>query len=300
MPRFMNSTSSLETVLALNQLRLVFDQELHGGGDKSWGDKPNSAFQTGDDRCGMGPFIERYQRHLAFELTKKYKLVFTRSIDMVDYYRRHNPVTPRTVYVSKTKHLLYDAWWTQCSLCHYGVVYTPDRIPWGTTISTVRKMRMTSVFPEKRAMLPLKDPMSCEHILIEDQKRQIRFERESPNPIWWFDYTKEQVPDKPSQISAVETPDVMILRSQSFSKDTGLTIKLTMRTETVFPDYAIALWGLPLDYKANPEDISTTAQSYTLAKNVDGETHMVLHFDLTPNAVVQVTLHKPKSERWEF
>ncbi|MEI6425507.1 MAG: hypothetical protein WCP55_25065, partial [Lentisphaerota bacterium] len=248
----------------------------------------------------MHAFIERYQRLMAFELTRKYNLVFTRSIDMVDYYRRHFKVTPHTVFVSKTKHLLYDAWWTQGSLNNYGVIYTPERIPWGTWISTVRKMRETPVLPDKKAFLPLKDALSCEYILIEEQKRQIRFERECPNPIWWFDYTQEEKNENGSTISAVETPDVMIIRSQSFDKDTGLAIKLKMKTTASFPGYAIALWCLPIDYKTPPEDISTTAQSYTLIKNTDGETHMVLYFDLRPNAEVQVVLRRPKADHWEW
>jgi hypothetical protein len=278
----------------------VFVTPLYGGSAKSWGDNPNAVFQSGDDRRGLGPFIERYQRHVAFELTKKYKLVFTRSIDMADYFRRHNKTTPRTVFVSKTKHLLYDAWWTQGSLINYGVVYTPERIPWSTRISTVRKLRETPVFPDKSAFLPLKDPLSCEFILIEDQQRQIRFERECPNPIWWFDHTREERGGAGSVLKAVVTPDVSIGRSQSFNKDTGLTIRLKMKTTAAFPGYAIALWGLPIDYKTAPEDISTTALSHTLAKNVDGETHMVLFFDLKPNAEIQVILRKPKAERWDW
>jgi hypothetical protein len=280
--------------------RPAFVTPLYGGGEKSWGDNPNPVFQVRDDRSGINAFIERYQRLLAFELPKKYKLAFTRSIDMVDYFRRHFKVTPQTVFASKTKHLLYDAWWTHGSLNNYGVVCAPERIPWSTRISTVRKMRETAVLPDKQGILPLKDPLSCEYILIEDQKRQIRFERECPNPIWWFDYTREQQGDKGSLIGAVETPDVMIIRSQSFSQDTGLTIKLKMKTQSSFTEYAIALWGLPIDYKTSPEDISTTAQSYTLAKNVDGETHMILYFDLTPDAELQVVLRKPKADQWEW
>jgi hypothetical protein len=60
------------------------------------------------------------------------------------------------------------------------------------------------------------------------------------------------------------------------------------------------LWGLPIDYTTPAEDISTTAQSYTLAKNVDGETHMILHYDLKPDAEVWVVLRKPKAEHWEW
>ena len=280
--------------------RPAFVTPLYGGGEKSWDDNPNPVFQAGDDRHGMAPFIERYQRFVGFELPRQYNLVFARSIDLVDYYRRHYRVTPRTVFVSKTRHLLYDAWWTQGSLNNYGVVYTPERIPWGTRISTARKMRETPVFPDKKAFLPLKDALSCEYILVEGQGRQIRFERECPNPIWWFDYTREQRNEKGSFVRAVETPDVMILRSQSFSPDAGLTIRLTLKAQSSFTGYAIVLWGLPIDYRTPPEEISTTAHSYTLAKNVDGETHMILYFDLKPNAELQVVLRKPKADHWEW
>jgi hypothetical protein len=92
----------------------------------------------------------------------------------------------------------------------------------------------------------------------------------------------------------------MIVRTQSFRPDAGLTIKLQMKTQASFPGYAIALWGLPIDYKTDPDDISTTAQSYTLAKNVDGETHMILYFDLAPDAELQVVLRKPTAECWEW
>ncbi|MDD4891226.1 MAG: hypothetical protein PHU85_14995 [Phycisphaerae bacterium] len=278
----------------------AFITPLYGGASKSWGDNPNPAFQAGDDRRGINAFIERYQRLVAFELPRKYKLAFTRSIDMVDYYRRHFKATPRTVFVSKTRHLLYDAWWTQGSLSNYGVVCAPDRIPWGTRMSTVRKMRETPVLPDKKDFLPLKDPLSCEFILIEDQKRQMRFERECPNPIWWFDHTREERRGAGSVVNAFETPDVTILRNQSYEKDTGLKITLTMKTQAVFPGYAVALWNLPIDYRVDATAIRTTAQSYMLAKNTDGETHMVLWFDLKPDATVEVLLCKPRSTRWDW
>lgn len=280
--------------------RPMFITPLYGGTDKSWGDNPNPLFYAGDHRRGVLAFVERYQRLVAFELTKKYKTAFTRSIDMVDYFRRHFKVTPRTVFSSKTKHLLYDAWWTQGSLNNYGVLYTPERIPWSTRLSTVRKLRETPVLPDKQSFLPLKDPLSCEFILIEEQKRQIRFERECPNPIWWFDYTREERSAKGSVISAVEMPELQILRAQSFDQDTGLTITLTMKTPITFPGYAIALWNLPIEYGADPSDIHAAAQSYTLVKNTDGETHMVLYFDLKPAAELKIILRKPKATRWEW
>jgi hypothetical protein len=278
----------------------VFVTPLYGGTERSWGDNPNPLFYAGDHRRGLLAFVERYQRFVAFELTKKYKVAFARSIDVVDYFRRHFKVTPQTVCSSKTKHLLYDAWWTQGSMCNYGVLYTPERIPWSTRLSTVRKMRETPVLPDLQAGLPFKDPLSCEFIRIEGQKQQIRFERECPNPIWWFDYTREERSPKGSVVSAVEMPEVQIMRAQSFDKDTGLTITLTMKTQAHFPAYAIALWNLPVKYGADPANIQTTARSYTLVKNTDGETHMVLYFDLKPDAVLTIVLRKPIATIWEW
>ncbi|OGV71523.1 MAG: hypothetical protein A3K18_22500 [Lentisphaerae bacterium RIFOXYA12_64_32] len=69
---------------------------------------------------------------------------------------------------------------------------------------------------------------------------------------WWFDYTRQERNDKGSVIRDVEAPDVMILRAQSFSPETGLTITLKMKTTAEFPGYAIALWGLPIDYRTPP------------------------------------------------
>lgn len=206
------------------------------------------------------------------------------------------------MYSSKSRHIRYDAWWTQGALNHYGVLYTPERIPWSTRLSTVQKMRMTPVLPLPRIQdsLPFKDPLSCEFILIEEQKRQMRFERESPNPIWWFDYTRNERTAKGSVLNATTIPDVQIQRAQSFDEATGLTITLTMKTQARFPGYAIALWNLPIEYGANSEDIFTSGQSYTLVRNTDGETHMVLDFDLKPSAEVEVILRKPKTSRWEW
>lgn len=104
---------------------------------------------------------------MAFEFTKEDKLVFARMIGISDYYRRHFRATPRTVFVSKTDHVLYDVWW----LCHWARdrrLVPRERIQWLTRISTIMNHRKTEPY--------LKDPLSHEHILIEDQKRQMGFE----------------------------------------------------------------------------------------------------------------------------
>ena len=276
----------------------LFVTPLYGGPDKSCA-YPDSVFHVSDDRRGAAAFCEQYLRFIAFKVPKEYPVVFTRSIDMVDYFRRHFPATPRTLFSCRTRHALYDAWW-QGALNNYGVFYTPHRIPWSTRISTARRMREAAILPEKQSIVPFKDSLSCEFILLEDQQRQVRFERECPNPVWWFDYTRQERNDKGSLVRAVETPDVRILRSQDFSPKTGLTITLKMNTEAEFPGYAIALWGLPIDYSMAPDDIVTTAHSYTLVKNVDGETHMVLCFDLKPDVELEIILRKPTAKQWEW
>jgi hypothetical protein len=65
----------------------------------------------------------------------------------------------------------------------------------------------------------------------------------------------------------------------------GLRIELRMLTEAEFPDYAIALWELPDEFTRNPNlfTVETNPKEYVLAKNTDGEYHMVLFFDLVPD-----------------
>jgi len=222
-------------------------------------------------------FIERYQHFMAFELPKRHKLAYARSIDLADYCRRHFRVTPRTVFVSKTNHVLYDRWWL-CNWGNFGMLVPRERIPWDTRISNVMHLRDT--------VHPFKDPLSHEYLLIEDQRRSIRFERECPNPIWWFDYAKQEEERGPqgSSITHVRTPDVDIRRSETH-RDGVLTITLRMLTEAEFPDYAVALWNVP---PTDPARIETNAKEIVRARNTDGETHLVLFFDLRPGAEVWV------------
>lgn len=278
--------------------RPAFVTPLYGGTDRAWGDNPNPVFYAGDHAAPALAFAKRYQQLVAFELTKQYKLAFTRSIDLTDYFRRHYKTTPRTVFSSRSKHQRYDAWWTQGELNHYGVLTAAERIPWSTRLSTVQKMRATPFMPQTASHLPFKDPLSNEFILIEDQRRQMRFERESPNPIWWFDYTREQLTPKGSVLAGTVIPDVQIVRSQQYDEATGLTIKLTMKTQASFPGYAIALWNVPIDYHTDPGEIHTGGLNYTLVRNTAGETHLVLDFDLKPGAEIAITLRKPKAKRW--
>ena len=72
----------------------------------------------------------------------------------------------------------------------------------------------------------------------------------------------------------------------------GLRIELRMLTEAEFPDFAIALWELPDEFTGNPQPsrVETNANDFIIAKNTDGEYHLVLFFDLVPDFVLEVTL----------
>ena len=260
---------------------------------------PNGEFAYGFDDEPMFQFVERYQHFLAFEATKQYKVAYARCIDISDYYRRHFKVTPRTVFVSKTDHVHYDSWWT------FGVATerlpaTRERLPWDTATPTIMDIRRTRKY--------WKDPLSYEYILVEDQKRSIRFERESANPIWWYDYTEQQRGPEGSSITHVETPYVVVVRSGWRRQGDGLTMDLKMLTDNSsaflgapkmtlkeefgdeFKDFAIALWGLPTEAGLDPGRIDTNANEFVLARNTDGEQHLVLFFDLRPNVEVRVTI----------
>ena len=148
--------------------------------------------------------------------------------------------------------------------------------------------------------MPFKDPLSCEYILIEDQKRSMRFERECPNPIWWFDCTRQERGSEGSSIAATDTPPVEVMRSQSYDAKGGLSLKLKMQTQGSFPDYAIALWDVPVHEKARLPAIQTNAKEHLLVRNTRGEAHLVLWFDLKPGAEINVVLPQPKAKRWEY
>lgn len=274
----------------------AFANPLYDGATRNYG-YPNGLFNEGYGGKPMLEFVDLWQRLIAFRFTKEYRLVFARSIDIADYYRRHFTVTPRTVFSSMTRHAMYDVWWN----CEWGRTYslrTRERIPWLTRMSTImkeRKSRATVSYvnlvsgKEVTAFAITKDPLSSEHLLIEDQRRSIRFERESPNPIWWFDYAAQERGQEGSEISHTETPDVDVVRS-GWSGERDHTIKLKMVTKAEFPDYAIALWGVPAKFSPDRSRISTNAKDFVLAKNIGGEFHIVLLFDLKPGAELNVTV----------
>ena len=263
----------------------AFAYPLYDGVCETEYPKPDfqSVMDASDKTDSMPHFVERYQRFMAFEAPKVYKVAYARSIDIADYYNRHYTVTPRTVFVSKTDHVDYDKWW----LCHWvddRILIPRETISWDTNISDMMSHR--------RYNKHFKDPLSYEYILLEDQCRSIRFERECPNPIWWFDYTKQERGRRGSIITHTETPDVDILMSDWEYTEDKLSLNLKMATDATFPDYAIALWNLPEEFSGNTANIQTNAKDSIMVWNRDGEHHLVLVFDLEPNLEIQVCLKR--------
>ena len=116
-----------------------------------------------------------------------------------------------------------------------------------------------------------KDPLSQEFIVLEDARRSMRFERESPNPVWWWDYTAEQRGALGSAIRPEETPDVLMRRPRwERMPDGGMATELSLLTEATVPGYAIAVWGLP-EFDRARHRLWSDADSVDLVWNAGGE-----------------------------
>ena len=140
-----------------------------------------------------------------------------------------------------------------------------------------------------------KDPLSYEYLVVEDHRRQMRFERECPNLSWWFDYTRQvdEVGPEGSVISHVETPDVNFIAPTWIRTDSDVEMTLTMESEFAFEDYAIALRGVPAAYSSDRSRVVTNAKDFIIAKNRDGEFHLVLFFALEPDTMLHVSVSDP-------
>jgi len=91
-------------------------------------------------------------------------------------------------------------------------------------------------------------------------------------------------------ITYTETPDVLIARTGWTQTHDGQMITLTMKTQAEFRDYAIALWNVPMAYTNDRSRIKTNAKDFILVKNTAGQCHLVLFFDLKPNAQIQILI----------
>ena len=250
--------------------------------------EPNDA-DFNDGR--LEKFIGEYKKFIAHEATKEFKLVFARSIDIADYFLRHFAVTPRTVWSSKTDHIMYDSWW-QCQWTNQNILAARERLPWLTKISNVRKYRENNAEPQLwNRGVPYKDSLSCEFLIFEDQKRSVRFERECPNPTWWFEYTDPAPYYANQEQTYLQTPDVEI--KKTMTRENGVvSIRLKMKTGAEFNDYMITVWDVPASIKNDPDIRITNAKDYFIAKNTDDECHLILMFDLKPDLEIGIDWHE--------
>ena len=252
----------------------------------------DGVFQRGEAEFD---WAERLQKLIAFRLTKETSLAFARSIDIADYYRRHFENTPTTVFVSQTDHLDYDRHWLVGWHSH-AVGVTQDKIPWDVGASDLRVASRSGLVAHledqggETAPDLCKDPLSTEYILIEDQHRQVRFERESPIPVWYFDYTDQISGPVGSEIAHTVIPVARIDYPEWVKGEYGLSTEVSITSDAPFSDYAIAVWGLPGDYDPITWTISTSAKRHILARNTLGENHLVLFFDLERNQTLDIHL----------
>jgi hypothetical protein len=252
----------------------------------------DGAFERGEPEF---EWVERLQRLLAFRLTKEYPLAFARSLDVADYYRRHFPVTPTTVFVSATDHVEYDRHWL-VGWNNHQVSVTQGQLPWETRISELRVASragpIAHLLPQaaKPSTDVFKDPLSSEYVLVEEQHRQIRFERMCPLPVWYFDYTEQAPGPNGSEIAHAITPDVRVDPPTWRNDAVGLSAELRIISDATFANYAITLWDLPDEYDPATWQIETTASRHLLARNTRGEHHLVLLFDLERSQTIRIRL----------
>jgi hypothetical protein len=272
-------------------------------------------------------FVKDYLRFFAFEVPQEHKVVFARSIDVADYYLRHFKETPRTIFSCKTDHVHYDMWWLPSWSGDRQVSFIQEVLPWYSRFSGLLKLH------EIAADEYYRDPLSYEYLQIEDQNFSLRFERNSPNPIWLFRYdplkhersgylARTLYPDVfvedaykrlQGREQGIEDPQIVTsMDSMPFwrSGKNGPWIKLKldvqvtpeMRSRGVteeFGNYAVCLWNIPkaFAWKSARERIKTNADDFLVAKNTDGEIHLVLFFDLKPNAILDVQITSDAAEQ---
>lgn len=239
--------------------------------------KPNAAF------------AERYLRFMAFEASSRYKLVFSRTLDMVDYFRRHYMVAPRSVFVSKTDHALYDGWWSGDRM-HLKMTLRNHRLAWDSRPSAMRRLReaLGEISP---VMVRNKDKRAEELIVVEEQTRSIRFERECLLPIWWFDYTATpQTPKGSPPLQCVDIPDLDVDRSDWVRDGKDLTIALKFKSDREMKGFPLCLWGIPAKWEPDLSKIQTNAAEVIPVRNTDGEFHLVIFCDLKRETELQVRI----------
>ena len=98
--------------------------------------------------------------------------------------------------------------------------------------------------------------------------------------MWYFDHTRQDERPGGSSITHTVTPDVHVGPPAWRRSCDGLSTELQVTSTAAFNNYSLALWGLPDDYEPAVWRIETNADRHLLARNTEGEHHLVLLFDL--------------------
>ena len=136
-----------------------------------------------------------------------------------------------------------------------------------------------------------KDPLSLEYVLVEDHRRSVRFERECPNPVWWFDYTKQEKGPRGSSILHTETPNVQVERSGwvrdgQLPPDDPAHAHRPRRCLTMPWQFGIC----PRSFRAIARRSAPTRRSSSSLGTANREYRLMLFFDLKPDAELTVSL----------
>jgi hypothetical protein len=253
---------------------------------------PNQGFEEPNDPHYLDgrleQFILRFQKFYACQAVRDFKLVFSRSIDIADYYLRHWAVTPRTLFSTLSDHIDYDNWW-QCIWTNERIPAARARLPWLTRPSSVMAHREKTTFGKFfDTGIPLKDSLSYEFLIVEDQKRSLRFERECPHPLWWFDYT-DPAPfySKGTKVYRV-APDADIVKR--ITRENGeVIVSLSITSPCEIDDYTITVWDVPASVYQNNEVRFEGARECLVAWNTAREYHLVIRFDLKKECSIRIS-----------
>ena len=236
---------------------------------------------TADTDPAMREFVDRYRRFAAFEATKQYPLVYTRSIDITDYYRRH---------FNRRRGPSSSARRTICPTTSGGSATGAARD------CSSPKIASPGIHPSTRS--------SCAASRGRAPKTRCRWSTcswkttggpcdssdECPNPIWWFDYTQQEKGPRGSAIAHTETPKVEVQRSGWVRDGDCRRMILHMHTTASMPDYAVAIWDLPQEFQGDRAKVRTNAKEFIVAWNREREYRLILFFDLKPDAELTVSL----------
>jgi hypothetical protein len=224
-----------------------------------------------DDERGR-EFFDNYMHLLAFEHTRTWPIVFARAVDYADYFRTHYTEMPRRIVNSITHDLEYDKYWTD--EWHENGVKPTGYVPVDQSLRAFR---------DERAVPRFNMSMSLEFINYNDNQRTCRFEYACPKPVHYYDLTGAT--PWPKHPPEVDLPDPDISISVQSSRD-QYEISYTLTTDTSYPDYLMAIWDIPREYREC--HVVTNAKEFMWVENTDGNCRGIIRFDLEPECTVNL------------